>query len=164
MKFALAAIFLVASVMALGGIAAATPGPASEGVAVSGSITPYLNFVVTEAAGGITLNPTMTPSSEYISQTPTGDSIDTNADWAITVNIPVYKMQTTSGPAHTLQNPLDVIYNWVGYNGVGTYAVQSGTPTGGVLPFYTSYGQQYSLTDYSGSYGTTVTWTATPTF
>jgi len=54
MRLALAAIFLVASVMALGGIASAD---VIQAVTASGTVSDELDFTVAEATGGITLTP-----------------------------------------------------------------------------------------------------------
>ena len=161
MKFALAAIFLVASVMALGGIASAVvPGPDAQDVSVTGTIAPYLSFVIMENAAGIDLSPTVTPSNQLIEDGTTGlDSIDTNGGWVITLVAPL-KMTTAT---HELSNNLVVGYDAARYEGPNG-AVASGTPTGAPVGFNTYYGQQYALTDYSGAYSATATWTATPTF
>lgn len=156
----LAIAILVASLLALGGIASAE----DRSVSVTGTINQYLEFVVPETTTGIDLSPTTTPSDEWIVIDPSGDYIDTNGDWSITVNIPVYKLSTTSGTLHTLTNCMAVYYNADDYNGPGTFTVESGGPTGTDHSFDIKYGQDYDLTDYAGTYGTTVTWAATSTF
>lgn len=160
----LAIVILVASVMALGGIASAdVPAPEIKTVEVTGTIVSYLTFAIMENTAGIKLSPTVTPSDEIRTDSTTGtDYIDTNGNWVITLVAPA-RMTTSSTPIHQLSNNLVVGYNNVRYEGPNGM-VDSGAPTGGKKYFDTFYGQKYEKTDYGGVYSATATWTATSTF
>lgn len=142
MKLAIAAI-LVASVIALSGLAAADLSE-TQGVTATGTVSEELDFTVDESTLGITLSPDIYPDGAEANG---NADLFTTGDWQIA--------GTVSGKMSNVDHELsaDLVYTITDASGAaGTF-----TPV-------TYYFQDFTSGDYAGTYTATVTWTASAAF
>lgn len=142
MKLAIAAI-LVASVIALSGLAAADLSE-TQGVTATGIVSEELVFTVDEVnPAGISL------SAIYPGPgTATGGAdLFTTGDWQIAGTDSGHMTDGT----HTLSAAL-------------SYTIAANSGVAGTFAPVTSYSQAFTSGDYAGTYSATVTWTASATF